>query len=67
MSREEARRQLAGSFRFELHGGDVLVRDESLLDEIKLMAAESAGYQVPHTQTATGMGMPVSARYVTGA
>ena len=66
MSREEARRQLAGSFRFELHGGNVLVRDESLLDEIKLMTAESVGYQVPHNQASTGMVPSAAARYVAG-
>ena len=55
MSRDEARKQLAGSFKFELRGGSVVVRDESLLEEIRLMTGEVTAYQVPHTQAATGI------------
>lgn len=43
MSRDEARRQLEGTFNFELDSGQVVVRDELLLKEIgNLLSGESA-------------------------
>lgn len=47
MSREEARKRLAGTFAFELQGARVLVRDESLLDEIHSLTTSPAHFAVP--------------------
>lgn len=38
MTREEARNQLKGTWNFDVHDDLVLVRDESLLAEIALLA-----------------------------
>lgn len=49
MSRDEARKQLHGTFSFELDSGQVIVRDDALIREIHELMADAS----EHTQAAT--------------
>ncbi len=66
MSRNEAHKQLAGTFRFELQGGQVLVRDDSLLEEIRLMFEAAPPHAVANARTANGLNHP-AVHYGAGA